>query len=106
MTDSASPWAVNDRCAAHVGVGGGFHRDLPLWFLCCSRSKRYLRFRVRSVAGLQPCRFIIGSNSRAEFDTCGDVGEPDVYTDVSYYVPWILSVIDSEPGYTAAVPSA
>lgn len=47
-----------------------------------------------------------GSNSRAEFDTCGDVGEPDVYTDVSYYVPWILSVIYSEPGYTAAVASA
>lgn len=35
----------------------------------------------------------IGSDSRTLFDTCGDVGETDVYTDVWYYTPWIIQVI-------------
>lgn len=38
-------------------------------------------------------RLIVGSVSRIAHDTCGDVGEGAVYTDVQYYVPWILSVL-------------
>lgn len=35
----------------------------------------------------------IGSTSRAALDTCGSVGEPDVYTDLWYFTPWMIRVI-------------
>ncbi|MEU8837377.1 trypsin-like serine protease, partial [Streptomyces sp900116325] len=37
----------------------------------------------------------IGSVSRTQGTTCGDVGEPTVFTDMWHYVPWMTSVIDS-----------
>lgn len=46
---------------------------------------------------------VIGSNSRAAYDTCGDVGEPDVDTDLYYYIDWIISV---EYGYNDTGASA
>ncbi|WP_327287403.1 S1 family peptidase [Streptomyces sp. NBC_01198] len=43
---------------------------------------------------------IVGSTSRAALDTCGSVGEPDVYTDLSYFQTWLIGVIYGE--YTGA----
>lgn len=45
---------------------------------------------------------IVGSNSRAAYDTCGSVGEPDVDTDLNYFMPWIIGV---EYGYDTGASS-
>lgn len=51
-------------------------------------------------------RSVVGSASRIEFDTCGDVGEPAVYTDVSYFQPWILHVLYGSPWSSAGTSHA
>lgn len=79
---AASGISVGELCLGGVRVGGDCFGD-------------------SGSPALQPIGrywgIAIGSASRGEDDTCGQVGKPDVYTDLSTYRDWMVRVVFALP---------